>query len=149
MIPRGIGVDLVRVSRIAALLDREDGFLATLYTPGEVAYCRRVRRRAPERFAGRFAAKEAVLKALGTGIDHGIQMCEVEVVSDAFGRPEVRLHGAARSAAARAGVGRLLVSIAHSGDYATAYAVACPSDGGRTGDGPPWPLPDRRLLSPS
>lgn len=149
MIPRGIGVDLVPVSRIAALLDRQDGFLATIYTARELAYCRRLRRRSAERFAGRFAAKEAVLKALGTGIDRGIEMCDVEVVADPFGRPDVRLHGAARSAAARAGVGRLLVSISHCDAYAIAYAVACPADGAPAHAAPQWPLPDRRGLSPS
>lgn len=149
MIPCGIGVDLVPVSRIAAIADREDGFLATIYTPAEIAYCRRARRRAAERFAGRFAAKEAVLKALGTGIDRGIQMHDVEVVTDAFGRPEVRLHAAARAAAARAAVGRVLVSISHCDAYAIAYAVACPAGGDRADAPPGCLLPDRRLRSSS
>lgn len=143
MTSRGIGVDLVPVSRIAAILGREDGFLTTIYTAGELAYCRRLRHRAAERFAGRFAAKEAVLKALGTGIDRGIQMRDVEVVTDPFGQPDVRLHGAARSAAARAGVGRLLVSISHCDAYAIAYAVACPADGTPADAAPQWPLPGR------
>jgi holo-[acyl-carrier protein] synthase len=124
----GHGVDLVETARIAALLERHgDRFLERIFTPAERSYCDRDRRRRLEKLAARFAAKEAVLKAIGTGLSQGIAWTEVEVVRDALGRPGVRLSGAAEAEARRRGVGRWTLSLSHSGGLAIASAVAEPA----------------------
>ena len=117
-----VGVDLVEVARIARL-DRQTGGLAGVLTPGELAYCRG-RVRPPEHLAARFAAKEAVLKALGTGAGGGLRWTDVELVNDEAGRPRVLLHGAATVLAARRGLADLDVSLSHTAELAIAHVVA-------------------------
>ncbi|WP_447978157.1 holo-ACP synthase [Candidatus Nitrospira bockiana] len=119
----GIGLDLVKIARIQAILERwEERFLARVYTDAE----RRLieRRPAPAvSFAGRFAAKEAVLKALGTGWASGVSWLDVQILNDAHGRPVATLHGRAGLLMARAGVTQVHVSVSHDEDYAVAQAV--------------------------
>ena len=119
----GVGMDLVQVSRVDALLERKgERALARLFTPAEAARCRGGR--SPrESFAARFAAKEAVFKALGTGWGRGGSWTEVEVVSAPSGAPSIRLHGAAAAAAGAAGVTRVHLSLTHTGDVAAACVV--------------------------
>jgi holo-[acyl-carrier protein] synthase len=120
---KGIGTDIVEVGRIereSARLGPE--FLAGLFTPGEIEYCESRRRRF-ESYAARFAAKEAFLKALGTGGRDGISWQEIEVVRDGRGRPELVLKGHALEAARQRGVSTALVSLSHSRECATAVAV--------------------------
>lgn len=121
----GIGTDLVYVPRLAAILERQPGFVRRVYTATEIAYCQAYRAAAP-RFAGRFAAKEAVLKALGTGLAQGMRWQDVEIHSGPRGEPRVRLHGAVAAFAQRCGVRAVYLSISHDGDYAVAYAVTDP-----------------------
>jgi len=120
------GIDLVEVSRIAAMVDRHgDRFLERVFTPGERAYALESRKRGEERLAARFAAKEAVLKALGTGWRSGIAWTDVEVVSLPSGAPELRLSGRAAEIARERGIERWLLSLSHTSVAAIASAIAC------------------------
>ncbi|MEW6173085.1 MAG: holo-ACP synthase [Bacillota bacterium] len=118
----GIGTDIVEVDRIRRAFSRWGRrFERRVYTPAERAYCGR-KINAFDCWAGRFAAKEAVLKALGTGRD-GAGFADVEVLSDNLGRPLVVLKGRALVMAQTRGVSRVLVSIAHDAGSAVAFAV--------------------------
>ncbi len=122
----GIGTDVVRVERVARAIghpERGGRFLARVFTEGERRDCE-ARGRAAEGFAARFAAKEAVMKALGASGPWGFAWGEIEVVRVASGAPQVRLSGGAAERARRLGVGRLHVSISHERDVAIAFALA-------------------------
>jgi holo-[acyl-carrier protein] synthase len=114
----GIGLDVVEVKRMGALLARLPAAEARLFTPAERAYCRRFND-ATQHFAARFAAKEAVGKALGTGV---LGWRDIEVGSG--GRPRVRLHGSAAATACREGIGRIELSLSHTAAQAFAVAAA-------------------------
>jgi holo-[acyl-carrier protein] synthase len=120
----GLGLDLVEVERVARILGgppaRAQRFLARVFTPAERAYCDAVVDR-PTRYAARFAAKEATLKALGAPA--GLRFVEMEVAR-AEGAPTVTLSGGAAAAARRLGVARLHLSITHDGGVAAAVVVA-------------------------
>ena len=118
----GIGTDLVDVDRFRTVLRRRPSVADRLFTAGERTYAQRAVDPAA-RLAARFAAKEAALKALGYGLG-GMRMAEIEVVRDVVGRPELVLHGAARSTAATHGVSRWLVSLSHTDHLAQATVVA-------------------------
>ena len=122
----GQGIDLVDTARIERMLGAHgQRFLLRCFTDGERAYFQRVSdRRRIEHVAGRFAAKEAVLKALGTGLAAGITWQEVEVVRQATGPPQVRLTGRAGEIAGQMGVRRWLLSISHVPGTAMASAIA-------------------------
>ena len=119
----GIGVDLVENARMRAVLERWGAhFKDRIFRPAEQQYCEACGR--PwQHFAGRFAVKEAVSKALGTGIGRPVGWLDIEVVRGASGAPTVRLHGGARALARRRGVDRVLVSLAHTRNYAVAHAL--------------------------
>ena len=113
------GVDIIEIARVKDVAERHgERFLKRIYTPGEVAYCRG---RAPQ-LASRFAAKEAVMKALGTGTT-GVGWREVEVVRLRGGPPTIRLHGRARRRAEMMGIDNLAVSLSHSREFAVASVV--------------------------
>ena len=118
----GIGTDLVDVDRFRTVLRRRPSVADRLFTADERTYAQQAVDPAA-RLAARFAAKEAALKALGYGLG-GMRMAEIEVVRDAGGRPEILLHGAARSRAVEHGVSRWLVSLSHTGHLASATVVA-------------------------
>lgn len=115
----GIGCDLADVGRVARALVRTPRLAERLFTPGE----REAARIRTERLAGFFAAKEAVLKALGTGLRGG-RWTEVEIVHDELDRPLVQLHGAFADAARQRGIRTIHLSISHSAGLAMAQAVA-------------------------
>jgi holo-[acyl-carrier protein] synthase len=117
-----VGVDIVDVARIDRVLGREHA-AERLLTASEIAYCR-ARPAVGQHAAARFAAKEAVLKAFGTGLSGGLRWTDVEVVNDPGGRPRVRLHGAAAALAARRGLASIEISLSHTADLAIAQAVA-------------------------
>lgn len=120
----GIGVDIIEVARIRASLERHgERFYAKICTAGEVEYCSRMRDPAPF-FAARFAAKEAVSKALGTGIGSACGWLDIEVRRKASGEPFIVLHGAGAETAKRLGIAQMLVSLSHTEHYACAQAVA-------------------------
>src|SRR5262249_13428422 len=121
----GHGVDIVEVRRIAEMLDRHgERFLDRVYTRGERAYATSSLKRRDEHLAARFAAKEAVLKALGTGWRRGIAWTDVEVVHGPAGQPHVRLTGRAAEIAADARIEDWFLSLSHSGDWAMASVIA-------------------------
>ena len=96
--------------------------LERLFTPSEIAYCERHRNRA-ERFAGRFAAKEAAMKALGTGWARGVRWVDIEVVREPSGKPTLKLSGATRAIADQLGVKNIAVTITHDGNTALAQVI--------------------------
>jgi holo-[acyl-carrier protein] synthase len=119
-----VGVDLVELDRVRRIVTRYgDRFLERIYTPREVAL---YRDRVPE-LAVRFAAKEAVSKALGVGLVHlsslGIRWHEVEVLPDSLGKPLVHLSGRARALAEEQGLHQWAISLSHSRDFAVAFVV--------------------------
>ena len=114
------GVDIIEIPRIKQVLDRYgQRFLNRVFTPDEIAYCRG---RAAN-LAGRFAAKEAAMKALGTGV-RGVSWKDIEVIRADSGAPSLRLHGRAEKRAERLQVGEMSLSISHSREYAVAFVVA-------------------------
>ena len=120
-----VGVDIIELDRVRRAVERYDQrFLARIYTPQEIA---RYRHRLPE-LAARFAAKEAVSKALGVGLNHisihGIGWHEVEVLPDALGKPMVHLSGRAQELANAQGLVEWAISLSHGRDYAVAFVVA-------------------------
>ena len=117
----GLGIDLTPIERIAAALSRHgERFEAKLFTDGERAYCR-ARARPADHFAARFAAKEAVLKALG--VPDGLRWHELEVCASPGGAPRLELRGEAARAAAARGVVRIHLSLTHAGGQAAAVVV--------------------------
>jgi len=117
------GIDLIRCERIERVWQRHgDVFLDRVFTAAERSYCLDSRTPA-ERLAGRFAAKEAVLKVLGTGWRGGIQWTDIEILPDGYGRPHVTLTGRTAALAADLGIGRVLVSITHTREHAAASAI--------------------------
>jgi holo-[acyl-carrier protein] synthase len=120
----GIGTDIVECLRIAQMIERHgELFIHRVYTAHEIQYCQN-RKQATQHYAGRWAAKEAVLKAIGTGWRRGISWRDVEVRNLAGGRPVVIMHGGVRDVAEEMGVGQMLISISHCRSHATAYALA-------------------------
>ena len=114
-----VGIDMVAIPRVRAVLERHpDRFLRRIYTPEEVAVCRG---RVPE-LAARFAAKEAVMKALGTGA-RGVGWREIEVLPNRRGKPLLYLYGRARERAERIGLRALDVSLTHEREFAIAAVV--------------------------
>ncbi len=113
------GIDIIEISRIGKAVDSwGDRFLNRLFTSGEIEYCRG---RAPE-LAARFAGKEAVMKALGTG-HVGISPRDIEILSSKGGAPVVHLTGTAKERAEEIGLDRLVISLSHSRDYAIASVI--------------------------
>ena len=114
------GVDIIKIARIRKISEKYGKrFLKRIYTEGEIGYCRG---RAPQ-LASRFAAKEAVMKALGTGRSD-VSWCDVEVVSNARKAPGVNLHKRAQIYAERIGATQFVLSVSHSKHYAVAFVVA-------------------------
>src|SRR5271163_3501002 len=120
----GIGTDIVECPRIGKMIEQHgELFLRRIYTEREIRYCQ-ARKHAIEHFAARWAAKEAILKAMGTRRSHGIAWTNIEVRHTQDGRSQVMVCGAAREMAVERGIGDILVSVSHCRTYATAYALA-------------------------
>ncbi len=120
---KGIGVDLAQITRMRGIVERwDERFLRRVFTESEIAYCRRRRDPIPH-LAARFAAKEATLKALGTGLSMGVSWREMEVRRDPGQAPVMILHGRCRVLATAKGGDRVLLSLTHDGDYALAQAM--------------------------
>ena len=119
----GLGVDITQVQRIEAAMKRRGRpFLERLFTPAEIAYCERHRNRA-ERFAGRFAAKEAAMKALGTGWARGVRWLDIEIVREPSGKPTLKFTGETRAIAERLAVKNIALTITHDGGTALAQVI--------------------------
>jgi holo-[acyl-carrier protein] synthase len=120
----GIGTDIVECLRIGRMIEQHgELFLTRVYTPREIRYCQ-ARKNATEHFAGRWAAKEAVLKCLGTGWAKGICWTDMEIRNDSGGAPKLHLGGAAKDRAKTMYITDVLITISHCRAYATACAIA-------------------------
>ena len=118
----GLGIDATEIARVAATIDRYgERFLAKIFTEGEIAYCR-ARRNATSSFAARFAAKEAAMKALGTGYSHGVFWTGIEVVRHG-GPPQLRFHAGAGARFAAMGATGSLLTLTHSQELAIAHVM--------------------------
>lgn len=125
----GTGIDIVECLRIAQMIERHgELFITRVYTDTEIEYCTS-RKAATQHYAGRWAAKEAVLKALGTGWRRGIGWRDIEIRNGQNGTPTVKLRGGARDLMERAGIKTMHISISHCRSFAVAHVVA-------EGDGP-------------
>jgi len=118
----GIGGDIVEIRRISQALQGSQSMAKRVFTKSEIDYCEQ-RRNSFHHYAGRFAAKEATMKALGTGWQGGIRWTDVEVIAEKTGRPEVKLHGKALQLFKECGAVRILLSITHSREYAVAVVA--------------------------
>jgi holo-[acyl-carrier protein] synthase len=119
----GLGLDITEIDRIAVAISRRgQPFLQRVYTANEIAYCERHRHQA-KRYAGRFAVKEAAMKALGTGWRRGVRWRDIEVINLPGGKPTLRLYGVTQEIACRLGVKSISVSITHSGNLAMAQVI--------------------------
>jgi holo-[acyl-carrier protein] synthase len=119
----GLGVDITEVERIQGAIERQgERFLRRIYTPAEIAYCERFRNKF-ERYAGRFAVKEAAMKALGTGWSHGVRWVDIEVVRERGGKPVLALAGEAKQIAERLGVKNMAITITHTAQQALAQVI--------------------------
>ena len=120
----GLGTDIIECLRIAKMIEKHgELFLNRVYTRGEIAYCSS-RKGATQSYAGRWAVKEAVLKAMGTGWSRGIRWKDIEVVTDLTGKPRVEIHGVAKEICEELGISDVLISLSHCRSYATATAIA-------------------------
>jgi holo-[acyl-carrier protein] synthase len=120
----GVGTDIVECLRIAQMIERHgELFISRVYTDHEIEYCA-ARKAATQHYAGRWAAKEAVLKALGTGWARGLSWRDIEIRNDRHGAPTVVLRAGAREVAEQAGITKVHVTISHCRCHAVAYAIA-------------------------
>jgi holo-[acyl-carrier protein] synthase len=124
----GIGTDIIEVLRIAQMIERHgDVFISRVYTEHEIQYCQS-RKMATQHYAGRWAAKEAVLKAIGTGWRRGISWRDVEIRNQPGGKPTIACRGGVREVVEQLGVAEIQISISHCRTHATAYALAVGKD---------------------
>ena len=120
----GLGTDIIENVRIGQMIERHgELFLQRVFTEQEIRYCQK-RRAAIQHYAGRWAAKEAVMKTLGTGFTRGVGFQDIEVITRRSGQPTIKLRGGAAELAKRLGIDDVLISISHCRAYATATAVA-------------------------
>jgi holo-[acyl-carrier protein] synthase len=125
----GHGIDIVETARVRKLADEHgQHFLDRCFTPAEQAYCASNQKRYYEHLSGRFAAKEAILKVLGTGWRRGIAWTDIEVINTPAGQPRVSLSGECARIAAELGIERWLISISHIETHATASAIGLGAD---------------------
>ena len=119
----GTGVDLAEVDRIRQAIERYGKrFIDRIYTPAEIAYVERKANRF-ERYAARFAAKEAGMKAIGTGWRRGVRWLDFEVLNLPSGRPTLQLHGVAQDFATALGVSKISLSITHTAQHGMAFVI--------------------------
>lgn len=119
----GTGIDIVNIERIERLMTRwGDHFLGRVFTEKEIVWCRH-RTRPPECFATRFAAKEAFLKAIGSGLRNGIQWTDIEVENDSMGKPLLSLHRRAKEVLQTRRIKRTFLTLSHDRPFAVAYVL--------------------------
>lgn len=124
MMPIAHGIDLVNLDRIEQMIERHgERFLERVFTARERSDATTVKNRI-EKLAGRFAAKEAIMKLVGTGWRDGVAWTDIEVVNNPLGRPEVTISGKIKELAETMGLGPITLSITHTGNFAMASAVA-------------------------
>jgi holo-[acyl-carrier protein] synthase len=117
------GIDLVEINRVQRLLDGHKKYWDEIFTSREVDYCLKKKKNPFQHFAVRFAAKEAMLKALGIGLLSGFKLKDIEVVNDISGRPKINLYGKVKKLAEENGVRDISISLSHSSQYAIAQVL--------------------------
>lgn len=118
----GIGTDIIEVERIHKVMERDIGFREKVFTREEIEYCESKRNKY-QHYAARFSAKEAFLKAIGTGWRFGIRFADIEVTHDALGKPEINVYGKAQEWCEKERVSKIHVSLSHLKGIATAVVV--------------------------
>jgi holo-[acyl-carrier protein] synthase len=118
----GIGTDIIEVSRIKAVMDRDIGFRDKIFTPGEITYCE-TKRHKYENYAARFSAKEAFLKAIGTGWRFGVRFADIDIFHDELGKPHIRTTGVAKELTEQLLISKIHVSLSHLKEMATAIVI--------------------------
>lgn len=118
----GIGTDIVRVDRLKRSIEQNEHFVDKIFTPLEIDYCD-ARASRFQSYAARFAAKEAVMKAIGTGWDGRINWIDIEVVRDSLGKPSIICHRASLAFMEQHGVTSIHLSLTHEQEYAIAYVI--------------------------
>lgn len=119
----GIGIDIAEVARIREAIERHgERFLNRIFTEGEIRYCESKANRV-ERYAARFAAKEAGMKAIGTGWNHGVRWRDIEVARNPGSRPTLLFHGRAAEFAAKLGATNFALSLTHTAEQAIAHVI--------------------------
>lgn len=119
----GLGIDIIDTPRVKKIADEYgEDFIVKIFTDSEIDYCRS--KNNPEiNFGARFAAKEALLKALGTGLRGDINWKDIEIMNDSLGKPSIKLNGKAAESSNKLGVTRVTVSLSHTKDYAVAVVI--------------------------
>lgn len=118
----GIGTDIIEVARIQKVMERDIGFRDKIFTPGEIAYCE-TKKHKFENYAARFSAKEAFLKAIGTGWRFGVRFADIDIFHDELGKPHIRTTGVAKELTESLSVSKIHVSLSHLKEMATAIVI--------------------------
>lgn len=118
----GLGTDLIEVERVASKIKKETGFRELVFSENEIRYCE-AQTHQFEHFAARFAAKEAFMKALGTGWDKGLSWNEIEILNDVNGKPILSLQGETQKTVSEMGLKNILVSLSHLKTIASAVVI--------------------------
>lgn len=118
----GLGTDIIEVDRVRKTLEGNAGLLHDLFSPAEIEYCE-AKAQKYQHYAARFCAKEAFLKALGTGLSAGIKPNQIEVLNEPSGKPFIRLTGTAKSLVKKYGFSKILVSLSHIREISKAVVI--------------------------
>ncbi|MFQ5965221.1 MAG: holo-ACP synthase [Candidatus Scalinduaceae bacterium] len=124
------GIDIIEVKRIEKIVLAHKNFVKRVYTEGEIKYCQS-KRNCFQHYAARFASKEAVLKALGTGFSDRMKWTDVETLNAKSGKPYVNLYGRAKELAMEKDIGEITISLSHCKDYAIAHVLLIPVNSGK------------------
>ena len=119
---QGIGTDIIEVNRMSERLKKEQGFISSIFTPKEIEYCEKFKFKA-QNYAARFAAKEAFLKAIGTGWRNGLSFNQIEITNNKLGKPEINVTGKAREIIDEMKIKNIHVSLTHSDEYSVATVI--------------------------
>ncbi len=124
----GLGTDIIEIVRIGRVIERHgEQFLYRVFTEEEIRYCQK-RREYLQHYAGRWAAKEAVMKVLGTGFAPGVGWKDIEVSTHTSGQPFIQLHGSVRDLTQKLGIDEIFITVSHCRAYATATAIGWRND---------------------
>ena len=118
----GVGTDIIEVNRVKTVMESDIGFRDKIFTEGEIVYCEKMKNK-QQHYAARYSAKEAFLKALGTGWRFGIRYADIDVFHDLLGNPHIRLYGKAEELAQKENISKIHVSLSHVREMATATVI--------------------------
>lgn len=119
---KGTGIDIIEVERIRNVLERDTGFRDKIFTPEEIRYCESKKNKY-QHYAARFSAKEALMKAIGTGWRFGIRFADIEVFHNDLGQPQIRVSGKANEMLSDLSISKIHVSLSHLKELATAIVI--------------------------